>query len=43
MVKDHHHYHLIWAEDYEISVLEEMAIPEMKSLSPDEGGEDDPG
>jgi len=27
MVKDHHHLH--WAEDCEITVLEEMPIPEM--------------
>ena len=41
MVKDHRHFH--WAEEYEIIVLEEMAIPEMEGLSPDEGGEEDPG
>ena len=29
MVKDHHHLH--WAEDCEIVVLEEMAIPEMEA------------
>jgi hypothetical protein len=29
MVKDHHHLH--WAEECEIVVLEEMAIPEMES------------
>lgn len=28
MIKDHHHLH--WAEDCEIDVLEEMAIPELE-------------
>jgi hypothetical protein len=31
MVKDHHHLH--WAEDCEIVVLEEMAIPELEAPS----------
>jgi hypothetical protein len=34
MVKDHHHLH--WAEDCEIIVLEETAIPEMEAPSPNE-------
>lgn len=32
MVKDHHHLH--WAPDCEITLLEEMAIPEMQGSPP---------
>jgi hypothetical protein len=40
-VKDHHHLH--WAEDCEIIVFEETALPQTEGPSPNLGGEDDPG